>query len=88
MTPNLQILDFDCKLENAEDRTAGCRESVLHGKRRESGIRFPALFLTLTFCLARPYLAGLNLFVALARMGPATKGQEAVELVTGNGTVK
>jgi hypothetical protein len=59
-------------------------------KRRESGIRFPALFLTLTFCLARPYLFGLYLraVLALVRVGPVTKGHDPVELVTGNGTVQ
>jgi len=72
-------------------------KSALHGKRRESGIRFPALYLTLTFYLARPYLAGLNLRAVLARVGPARvvspvgpggMVHEAAELVTGNGTVK
>jgi len=66
-------------------------------KRRESGIRFPALFLTLTFYLDGPYLAGLNLRAVLARVsparvvspvGPGGMVHEAVELVTGNGTVK
>ena len=75
----------------SKDRLAKCTRHT--GKRRESGIRFPARFLTLTFYPARPYLAGLNLFVvlalelALARVFPATKGHEPVELVTVKGTV-
>ena len=66
-------------------------KSALHGKRRESGIRFPVLSLCGRFILLGPYLAGLNLRVALglASMAvPAERLHLLVELVSVNGTVK
>ena len=52
-------------------------------KRRESVVRFPALFLRLTFYLTRPYLAGLN----FARNLSAHESSRMVhDLVVGNDT--
>jgi len=70
------------------------RGEPAHGlkqKRRESDIRSPALSLMLTFYPAGPYLAGLNLRVALALASmavPAVTLHLLVEPISVNGTVK